>query len=97
MRMEFRGKEATMPNLDRLNEIAASLPDNVLGELLDFAEFLKAKHEGGAERVVAWHAALPEDEEPTSPDEEADAAAALEEAARGETLSLDELRSRHGL
>ena len=34
-----------MSNLDRLNEVAASLPESVLGELVDFAEFLKAKTE----------------------------------------------------
>lgn len=32
-----------MSNLDRLNEVAAGLPESVLGELVDFAEFLKAK------------------------------------------------------
>lgn len=34
-----------MSNLDRLNEVAAGLPESVLGELVDFAEFLKAKAE----------------------------------------------------
>lgn len=86
-----------MANLDRLQEIAACLPDSVLGELVDYAEFLKAKHDRLSERVIAWHASLPEDDEPSDRDEEAAAAAAIEEANRGEAISLEALRAKYDL
>lgn len=83
-----------MSNLERLNEVAAGLPESVLGELVDFAEFLKAKTDANREAVLAWHAALPEEDEELTPE----AVAALEEARREtETIPWDQLKSQLGL
>jgi hypothetical protein len=93
---EFGGE--TMATRDELHRFIDSLPDGLVGEVLDFAQFVvkKAQSEQVA-RVMAAMEALPEDDEPLTDDELRTIAAAKESARAHGTISMEEMKQDYGL
>lgn len=82
-----------MATRDELHQFIDTLPDGLVGEVLDFAQFVakKAQAEHVA-RVIAAMEALPEDDEPLT-EEELRAIAAAKESARAHgTVSMEEIK-----
>lgn len=67
-------------------KIIASLPE---GEVVEFLAYLKQR-QLKADPLLQALAAAPEDEEPSSPEEEAALSEAREQALRGEVVSWDD-------
>lgn len=87
-----------MATRDELHKFIDSLPEGLVGEVLDFAQFVakKAQSEQVA-RVMAAMQALPEDDEPLT-DEELAAISESEESARVHgTVSMEEIKRKYGL
>lgn len=82
-----------MANKDELHRLIDELPEALAGELLDFARALRQKdaRRSRNEALTALDA-LPEDEEPETPDEAAAVAAA--KAEPGANVSAGEARRR---
>jgi hypothetical protein len=87
----------TMATRDELHKFIDSLPDGLVGEVLDFAQFVakKAQSEQVA-RVMAAMEALPEDDEPPTEDELRAIAAANESVSAHGTISMEEIKQKYG-
>lgn len=93
MSNEMGGKR--MASKDELHQFIDTLPDGLVGEVLDFAQFVakKAQAEHVA-NVMAAMQALPEDNEP--PTEEELRAIAEAEAEPG-YVTAEEVKAKYGL
>lgn len=84
-----------MATRDELHKFIDSMPDGLVGEVLDFAQFVakKAQSEQIA-RVMAVMQALPEDDEPLSEEELRAIAQAEAEPGR---VTAEEVKAKYGL
>lgn len=87
-----------MSTKDELHRFIDTLPEGLVGEVLDFAQFVAKKaHAEHIARVMAAMQALPEDDEPLT-EEESRAIAEAEESARVHgTVSMEEIKAKYGL
>ena len=79
-----------MSNKERLARLVDDLPEDIAGEVLDFAEYLKDKQR----RILAAFNALPIDDEPVSEEENRIADQAIKDAIHGEALTSIEAKRR---
>lgn len=87
-----------MATRDELHKFIDSLPDGLVGEVLDFAQFVAKKaHSEQIALVMAAMQTLPEDDEPLSNEELAAIAEAEESARVHGTISMEEIKSKYGL
>lgn len=85
----------TMATRDELHKFIDSLPDGLVGEVLDFAQFVASKAQSEqVARVMAAMAALPEDDEPLTEEELAAIARAEAEPGR---ITAEEVKAKYGL
>lgn len=87
-----------MATRDELHQFIDTLPEGLVGEVLDFAQFVakKAQAEHVA-RVMAAMEALPEDDEPLTEEELRRIAEAEESARVHGTVSREEIKRRYGV
>lgn len=71
-----------------LHQLIDSLPEH---ELVVAGRFLQELHQRGVDPMLAW---APTDDEPTTPEGDAEADAAWAEYVRGEAVSAEEARRR---
>ena len=75
---------------ERLRAAIAPLSESEAAEALNF---IATRHNGGRDALSDLLDNAPLDDEPSTPEEEAAVTVAREQLARGETVSLDEIRS----
>lgn len=87
-----------MATRDELHQFIDTLPDGLVGEVLDFAQFVakKAQAEHVA-RVMAAMEALPEDDEPLTEEESRAIKAAKDSVRAHGTVSMEEIKQDYGL
>lgn len=87
-----------MSNRQKLAEAAMAVSEALAAEVLDFLEFAKMREaERKRQAFEEWAATCPEDDEPISPELAARLDDAMAEAARGETVTLEELMASDAL
>ena len=86
-----------MTDRDKLKRLIDELPDQLAGELLDFAHFLRQKESRQAyERAMAVLNAAPPDDEPYTDEYREEARQAREEYRREGGLRMEDLRAELG-
>lgn len=85
-----------MTSKDKVLSLLEQLPEPVIRQVVDFIEFLadKQRRESALPRILAE---APHDDEPTTPEEDAEVEAARDEAKRLGTMSLEQMKRELGL
>lgn len=92
------GGDATMAGKDYLHKLIDELPESLIAEVVDFTEFVAHKaRQANIAAVKAAFDALPEDDEELSEETLRNLAEAEAEAARGDVVTLDDLKRELGL
>jgi hypothetical protein len=86
--------EADMATRQELHDLVDEIPEQGLDEA---RRYLQALKEANGDPFLAQLLLAPEDDEPTTPEEDAGAAEAWQEYLRGESVSGEELKRRYGL
>ncbi|MNL60496.1 hypothetical protein D3C87_1843120 [compost metagenome] len=81
---------------DKVLSLLEDLPEPLISQVVDFIEFLadKQRRESPLTRILAD---APYDDEPTTPEEDAEVEAARDEAKRLGTVSLEQVKREFGL
>jgi hypothetical protein len=88
------GTETAMVTRQELHQLVDEMPEPGLEEA---RRYLEALREADGDPVLAHLLLAPEDDEPTTPEEDAGAAEAWQQYLRGEVISSDELKRKYGL
>jgi hypothetical protein len=89
-----REDEVAMVTRQELHQLIDDMPERGLDEA---ARYLAALKQANGDAFRARLLLAPEDDEPTTPEEDAETDAAWEDYRRGDVVSADELKRKYGL